>query len=61
VDNNYYQLRLFPEILSQLLSYAKKSIIADRKIGLYLFDECTEKCENKYISEYKDMVKNKVF
>jgi hypothetical protein len=41
------------------LSYAKKSIIADRKIGLYLLDELTERCEIKYISEYKDMMKNK--
>jgi len=61
VDNNYCQLRLFPENLSQLLSYAKKSIIAYRKIDLYLFDESNEKREIKYISKCKGMVKKKVF
>jgi hypothetical protein len=39
------------------LPYVKKSIIADRKTGLNLLDECTEKREIKYISEYRDMVK----
>jgi len=33
VDNNYYQLRLFPEILSQLLSYAKNQLFRIGKLA----------------------------
>lgn len=49
MDNNYYQLRLFSEILSQLFLYAKKSINSVRKTGLCLFDERTEKREIKNV------------